>query len=200
MFAFFLSSVSPILGGLKSFDYGFVMRLRRLISRTWFAELDGACIAKELMYMNLVFSILLGGISFRRGLHRTILHLDLNLAEPILRHLRFPLRCLRDPSRKSCPVGDRAMLLPVVQRRFLLVAESLFDLTAGSSALYLFSPEISMVVFGILYFGYMLLGTYSFFVLAGTIGFYACLWLTKKLTSNGKLTTYKKFNYCKMES
>uniref|UniRef100_A0A803MDG9 Transmembrane 9 superfamily member n=1 Tax=Chenopodium quinoa TaxID=63459 RepID=A0A803MDG9_CHEQI len=56
-------------------------------------------------------------------------------------------------------------------------------LTAGSSALYLFlysifyfftKLEITKLVSGILYFGYMLIGSYAFFVLTGTIGFYAC--------------------------
>ncbi|KAJ0964555.1 hypothetical protein J5N97_025693 [Dioscorea zingiberensis] len=58
-------------------------------------------------------------------------------------------------------------------------------LTAGSSALYLFlysafyffsKLEITKFVSGILYFGYMLIVSYAFFVLTGTIGFYACFW------------------------
>ncbi|KAK6941375.1 Nonaspanin (TM9SF), partial [Dillenia turbinata] len=58
-------------------------------------------------------------------------------------------------------------------------------LTAGSSALYLFlysvfyfftKLEITKPVSGILYFGYMLIGSYAFFVLTGTIGFIACFW------------------------
>eukprot|EP00898_Chlorokybus_atmophyticus_P008168 jgi/Chlat1/8352/Chrsp80S07791 len=56
-------------------------------------------------------------------------------------------------------------------------------LTSGSSALYLFlyaafyfftKLDIDKMVSGILYFGYMFIISYSFFVLTGTIGFYAC--------------------------
>ncbi|XP_038987178.1 transmembrane 9 superfamily member 7-like [Phoenix dactylifera] len=69
-------------------------------------------------------------------------------------------------------------------------------LTAGSSALYLFlysafyfftKLEITRVVSGILYFGYMLIGSYGFFVLTGTIGFYACFWFVCKIYSSVKI-------------
>lgn len=69
-------------------------------------------------------------------------------------------------------------------------------LTAGSSALYLFlysifyfftKLEISKLVSGILYFGYMLIGSYAFFVLTGTIGFYACFWFVRKIYSSVKI-------------
>eukprot|EP01018_Ginkgo_biloba_P021539 Gb_26109 [translate_table: standard] len=59
-------------------------------------------------------------------------------------------------------------------------------LTSGSSALYLFlyaifyyftKLEITKLVSGILYFGYMMIISYAFFVLTGTIGFYACFWV-----------------------
>ncbi|KAH9625509.1 hypothetical protein KSS87_012110, partial [Heliosperma pusillum] len=69
-------------------------------------------------------------------------------------------------------------------------------LTAGSSALYLFlysifyfftKLEITKLVSGILYFGYMLIGSYAFFVLTGTIGFYACLWFVRKIYSSVKI-------------
>uniref|UniRef100_A0A804KR02 Transmembrane 9 superfamily member n=1 Tax=Musa acuminata subsp. malaccensis TaxID=214687 RepID=A0A804KR02_MUSAM len=69
-------------------------------------------------------------------------------------------------------------------------------LTAGSSALYLFAYsvfyfftklEITKVVSGILYFGYMLITSYAFFVLTGTIGFYACLWFVRKIYSSVKI-------------
>jgi len=61
-------------------------------------------------------------------------------------------------------------------------------LTAGSSALYLFlyaafyfftKLDITKVVSGCLYFGYMLIISYSFFVLTGTMGFYACYWFVR---------------------
>ncbi|XP_058068989.1 transmembrane 9 superfamily member 7 [Magnolia sinica] len=69
-------------------------------------------------------------------------------------------------------------------------------LTAGSSALYLFlysifyfftKLEITKVVSGILYFGYMLIVSYAFFVLTGTIGFYACFWFVRKIYSSVKI-------------
>ncbi|KAL3008019.1 hypothetical protein AAZX31_07G009100 [Glycine max] len=69
-------------------------------------------------------------------------------------------------------------------------------LTAGSSALYLFlysifyfftKLEISKLVSGILYFGYMIIVSYAFFVLTGTIGFYACFWFVRKIYSSVKI-------------
>jgi len=69
-------------------------------------------------------------------------------------------------------------------------------LTAGSSALYLFlysifyfftKLEITKLVSGILYFGYMSIASYGFFVLTGTIGFYACLWFVRKIYSSVKI-------------
>ncbi|CAL9102057.1 unnamed protein product [Musa textilis] len=69
-------------------------------------------------------------------------------------------------------------------------------LTAGSSAIYLFAYavfyfftklEITKLVSGILYFGYMLIASYSFFVLTGTIGFYASLWFVRKIYSSVKI-------------
>ncbi|MQL80237.1 hypothetical protein Taro_012691 [Colocasia esculenta] len=69
-------------------------------------------------------------------------------------------------------------------------------LTAGSSALYLFlysvfyfftKLEITKVVSGILYFGYMMIVSYAFFVLTGTIGFYACFWFVRKIYSSVKI-------------
>lgn len=69
-------------------------------------------------------------------------------------------------------------------------------LTAGSSALYLFlysifyfftKLEITKLVSGILYFGYMLIGSYAFFVLTGTIGYYACFWFVRKIYASVKI-------------
>ncbi|GMI95118.1 endomembrane protein 1 [Hibiscus trionum] len=69
-------------------------------------------------------------------------------------------------------------------------------LTSGSSALYLFlyatfyfftKLEISKLVSGMLYFGYMLIASYAFFVLTGTIGFYACFWFTRLIYSSVKI-------------
>ncbi|KAK1289564.1 hypothetical protein QJS10_CPB18g00755 [Acorus calamus] len=69
-------------------------------------------------------------------------------------------------------------------------------LTAGSSALYLFlysifyfmtKLEITKFVSGVLYFGYMLIGSYAFFVLTGTMGFYACFWFVRKIYSSVKI-------------
>ncbi|KAL3687669.1 hypothetical protein R1sor_013978 [Riccia sorocarpa] len=69
-------------------------------------------------------------------------------------------------------------------------------LTSGSSALYLFlyaafyfftKLEITKVVSGILYFGYMVIISYSFFVLTGTIGFYACYWFVRTIYASVKI-------------
>ncbi|OAY27492.1 transmembrane 9 superfamily member 8 [Manihot esculenta] len=69
-------------------------------------------------------------------------------------------------------------------------------LTSGSSALYLFlyatfyfftKLEITKFVSGALYFGYMLIASYAFFVLTGTIGFYACFWFTRLIYSSVKI-------------
>ncbi|KAJ4953989.1 hypothetical protein NE237_030821 [Protea cynaroides] len=69
-------------------------------------------------------------------------------------------------------------------------------LTSGSSALYLFlyatfyfftKLEITKPVSGVLYFGYMLIGSYAFFVVTGTIGFYACFWFTRLIYSSVKI-------------
>ncbi|CAA2965677.1 transmembrane 9 superfamily member 9-like [Olea europaea subsp. europaea] len=69
-------------------------------------------------------------------------------------------------------------------------------LTAGSSALYLFlytafyfftKLNITKPVSGILYFGYMLIASYAFFVVTGTIGFLACFWFTRLIYSSVKI-------------
>ncbi|KAK4797636.1 hypothetical protein SAY86_029962 [Trapa natans] len=69
-------------------------------------------------------------------------------------------------------------------------------LTSGSSALYLFlyatfyfftKLEITKFVSGVLYFGYMLIVSYAFFVVTGTIGFYACFWFTRLIYSSVKI-------------
>ncbi|KAL6140745.1 hypothetical protein ACLB2K_059041 [Fragaria x ananassa] len=69
-------------------------------------------------------------------------------------------------------------------------------LTAGSSALYLLlysafyfftKLEITKFVSGVLYFGYMVIVSYAFFVLTGTIGFYACFWFVRKIYSSVKI-------------
>ncbi|XP_057433496.1 transmembrane 9 superfamily member 8 [Lotus japonicus] len=69
-------------------------------------------------------------------------------------------------------------------------------LTSGSSALYLFlyatfyfftKLEITKLVSAIFYFGYMLIASYAFFVVTGTIGFYACLWFTRLIYSSVKI-------------
>ncbi|KAL3498271.1 hypothetical protein ACH5RR_041003 [Cinchona calisaya] len=69
-------------------------------------------------------------------------------------------------------------------------------LTSGSSALYLFlyatfyfftKLDISKPVSGMLYFGYMLIASFAFFLLTGTIGFYACFWFTRLIYSSVKI-------------
>jgi len=69
-------------------------------------------------------------------------------------------------------------------------------LTSGSSALYMFmyttfyfftKLQITKAAPGMLYFGYMFILSYAFFVLTGTIGFYACLWFTRLIYSSVKI-------------
>ncbi|GKU87377.1 hypothetical protein SLEP1_g1782 [Rubroshorea leprosula] len=70
--------------------------------------------------------------------------------------------------------------------------------TSGASALYLFlyATFFFFTKFGstsmitgirILYFGYMLIASLTFFVLSGTIGFYACFWFTRLIYSSPKI-------------
>nr|GMD77018.1 transmembrane 9 superfamily member 9-like [Ipomoea batatas] len=56
------------------------------------------------------------------------------------------------------------------------------------AAFYFFTKlEITKLVSGILYFGYMLIASYAFFVMTGTIGFYACFWFTRLIYSSVKI-------------
>jgi transmembrane 9 superfamily protein 2/4 len=66
-------------------------------------------------------------------------------------------------------------------------------LTAGASAFYMFlyaifyfatNLDIEKFVSGLLYFGYTLIMTIAFFVLTGTIGFYACHFFVRKIYSS----------------
>eukprot|EP00306_Pavlova_sp_CCMP459_P009976 CAMPEP_0185185618 /NCGR_PEP_ID=MMETSP1140-20130426/3440_1 /TAXON_ID=298111 /ORGANISM="Pavlova sp., Strain CCMP459" /LENGTH=640 /DNA_ID=CAMNT_0027751819 /DNA_START=19 /DNA_END=1941 /DNA_ORIENTATION=- len=69
-------------------------------------------------------------------------------------------------------------------------------LTSGSSAAYLFlysifyfvtKLEIEKFVSGLLFFGYMAIASLIFFVMTGTIGFYACYWFVRKIFSEVKV-------------
>ncbi|XVE71267.1 hypothetical protein DITRI_Ditri10aG0137300 [Diplodiscus trichospermus] len=68
-------------------------------------------------------------------------------------------------------------------------------LTSGSSALYIFLYstyffmllDITGPVSVMIYFGYVLIATYAFFVMTGTIGFYACFWFTRLIYSSVKI-------------
>ena len=69
-------------------------------------------------------------------------------------------------------------------------------LTSGSSAIYLLlyavfyfftKLDITKLVSGLLYFGYMIIISYSFFVLTGTIGFYACFWFVRTIYGSVKI-------------
>ncbi|GJM97840.1 hypothetical protein PR202_ga14796 [Eleusine coracana subsp. coracana] len=69
-------------------------------------------------------------------------------------------------------------------------------LTSGSSALYLFmyatfyfftKLQFTKAVSIALYFTYMLLVSYAFFMLTGTIGFCACFWFTRLIYSSVKI-------------
>jgi transmembrane 9 superfamily protein 2/4 len=69
-------------------------------------------------------------------------------------------------------------------------------LTSGSSAIYLFlyaafyfvtKLDITRVVSAALYFGYMVMISYSFFVLTGTMGFCACYWFVRVIYGSVKI-------------
>lgn len=69
-------------------------------------------------------------------------------------------------------------------------------LTSGSAAVYLFmysflyfytKLNITAVVSTILYFGYMAMISLTFFFLTGTIGYFACLWFTRKIYGSIKI-------------
>ncbi|KAL5564290.1 hypothetical protein UlMin_027454 [Ulmus minor] len=69
-------------------------------------------------------------------------------------------------------------------------------LTSGSSGLYLFlysafyfftKLEIEKTVSVALYFGSMLIASFAFFMVTGTIGFYACFWFTRLIYSSIKI-------------
>jgi transmembrane 9 superfamily protein 2/4 len=66
-------------------------------------------------------------------------------------------------------------------------------LTSGASALYLFlysifyfvtTLELDLFISKLLYFGYTTIMSIAFFVLTGTIGFYACLFFVRKIYSS----------------
>eukprot|EP01114_Cavostelium_apophysatum_P022696 TRINITY_DN829_c0_g1_i1.p1 TRINITY_DN829_c0_g1~~TRINITY_DN829_c0_g1_i1.p1 ORF type:complete len:637 (-),score=175.06 TRINITY_DN829_c0_g1_i1:148-2058(-) len=68
-------------------------------------------------------------------------------------------------------------------------------LTAGASAVYMFlysifyfvtKLQIQKVVSGFLYFGYTFIMSFAFFVLTGTVGYYACLFFVRKIYSQIK--------------
>lgn len=69
-------------------------------------------------------------------------------------------------------------------------------LTSGSAALFLFAYgilyyhtklNITAVVSTILYFGYMAMISITFFFFTGTVGYFACLWFTKKIYGSIKV-------------
>eukprot|EP00850_Spirogloea_muscicola_P006427 SM000030S11436 [mRNA] locus=s30:626081:628979:- [translate_table: standard] len=54
-------------------------------------------------------------------------------------------------------------------------------------AWYMRPLEITKPVSAVLYFGYMVIISYSFFVLTGTIGFYACYWFVRTIYASVKI-------------
>jgi len=69
-------------------------------------------------------------------------------------------------------------------------------LTSGASALYMFlysvfyfftKMEITSFVSGLLYFGYTLIMASAFFLITGTVGFYACFWFVNKIYAQIKV-------------
>jgi len=69
-------------------------------------------------------------------------------------------------------------------------------MTAGASALYMFfyaifyfftKMEIQKFVSGLMYFGYSFIMAFAFFLLTGTVGFYACYFFVRKIYSAVKV-------------
>jgi len=91
--------------------------------------------------------------------------------------------------------------ISIVMCYFQLCAEDFYwwwraFLTSGSSAGYMFAYsvfyfytklEITKFVSALLYFGYMAMAATLFFLLTGTIGFYACYWFVFKIFSSIKV-------------
>ncbi|RID80583.1 hypothetical protein BRARA_A03234 [Brassica rapa] len=89
------------------------------------------------------------------------------MAEPVLLHLRVPLHSVLDLVRHLC----------TVLCYFQLCSEDYnwwwrAYLTAGSSSFYSIFYFFTKLVSGMLYLGYMIIISYAFFVLTGTIGFF----------------------------
>uniref|UniRef100_A0A0D3GYA4 Transmembrane 9 superfamily member n=1 Tax=Oryza barthii TaxID=65489 RepID=A0A0D3GYA4_9ORYZ len=140
-------------------------------------------IPEQAWYMNPIFSILIGGIL------PFALYPDLHLAAPVLLHLWILILVI------TCAE------ISIVLCYFQLCSEDYLwwwrsYLTSGSSAIYLFlyatfyfftKLEITKFVSAVLYFGYMLIASYAFFALTGTIGFYACFLFTRLMYSSVKI-------------
>ena len=67
------------------------------------------------------------GAAVRRGVHRAVLHPDVDMAEPVLLHLRVPVFGVSDIGGDVRGDHDRAVLLPAVQRGLPLVVEGVPD-------------------------------------------------------------------------
>lgn len=65
--------------------------------------------------------------TIRRCIHRVVFHLDVNLAAPVLLHIRVLVPGVFDIAGDMCGDHDSAVLLPAVQRGLQLVVEGVFD-------------------------------------------------------------------------
>ncbi|XP_031279550.1 transmembrane 9 superfamily member 8 [Pistacia vera] len=152
-------------------------------------------IPEQAWYMNPIFSILIGGIL---PFGAVFIELFFILTSIWLNQFYYIFGFL---FLVFCILVVTCAEITIVLCYFQLCSEDYLwwwrsYLTSGSSALYLFlyatfyfftKLEITKFVSGVLYFGYMLIASYAFFVLTGTIGFYACFWFTRLIYSSVKI-------------
>jgi len=152
-------------------------------------------IPEQPWYMQPAFSILIGGHpALRRCLHRALLHPYLHLAPPVLLRLWLPLHRVCDPHHHVRGDHHRALLLPALLRGLQLVVARIPHLgllchlpLPLRHVLLLHQARVTKLVSGVLYFGYMVIISYSFFVLTGTIGFVACYWFVWTIYSSVRI-------------
>ena len=142
--------------------------------------------------------------AFRGGLHRTVLHPDVDLDAPLLLRVRLPAPGLRHPVHHVRRDHDCDVLLPAVRGGPLLVVAvvlhvgfvgclrlPVLDLLLlhfvsegtlprairSSTRTHAFTfTQMTRFTPVLLFFGYMAVISYIFFVITGTIGFIACFW------------------------
>jgi len=126
--------------------------------------------------------------SVRSGLHRTLFHHVLHLAPPLLLLIRIPLFGILILVITCAEIS-------VVMCYFQLCSEDWHwwwrsYMTSATSAFYMFlyaifyymtRLDLDGFVPSLLYFGYSLILCFYFFVMTGTIGYYSCYYLVRKM-------------------